>query len=169
MSYVRSLSNTNTWAAHTFQETLGRVNAFFFACQYNFCTSRQFKARWPSSFDFRLCWWDSVRVSEDEITKIISRCIEFGHHFYQNCPRLPGCFSSRSCKHLQQESSFSHCPRASQTAVIKPQLKKNGLGPNISKNYRPVSNLPYVSKLSERVVAEQLVSHLNQHDLLNKF
>ena len=30
-------------------------------------------------------------------------------------------------------------------------------------------NLPYVSKLLERVLAEQLVCHLNQHDLLDKF
>ena len=30
-------------------------------------------------------------------------------------------------------------------------------------------NLPYVSKLLERVLAEQLVCHVNQHDLLDKF
>ena len=52
-------------------------------------------------------------------------------------------------------------PNPLKTAVIKPLLKKNGLNPNLCKNYRPVSNLPYVSKLLACVV--------NQHDLLDKF
>ncbi len=40
----------------------------------------------------------------------------------------------------------------------------------INKNYRPVSNLTFLSKLIERVVAIQLVDHiLNNNNLMDKF
>ena len=60
-------------------------------------------------------------------------------------------------------------PRLFKAAVIKPLLKKNGMDPNDCKSFRPVSNLSYVSKLLERVVSQQLVQHLNSHNLLDKF
>ena len=34
------------------------------------------------------------------------------------------------------------------------------------KNYRPVSNLSFTSKLVERIVSEQLVQYLNENDLM---
>ena len=36
-------------------------------------------------------------------------------------------------------------------------------------NFRPVSNLCYISKLLERVVAQQLLKHLEQNSYLDKF
>ena len=54
-------------------------------------------------------------------------------------------------------------------AVIKPLLKKEGLDPSDCKSFRPVSNLPYVSKLLERVVSQQLLLYLTTHDLIDKF
>ena len=60
-------------------------------------------------------------------------------------------------------------PSLFKIAVIKPLLKKPSLDPNVCKNFRPVSNLPYISKLAERVVADQLTSHLEHHNLLDKF
>ena len=50
-------------------------------------------------------------------------------------------------------------------AVVRPLLKKASLDPNILKNYRPVSNLPYISKLLERVVAARLNALMIQHHL----
>ena len=41
------------------------------------------------------------------------------------------------------------------TAVVHPLLKKPGLDP-LFKNFRPISNLQFVSKLTERVVANQI-------------
>ena len=55
------------------------------------------------------------------------------------------------------------------TAIIKLLLKKPNLDPNTMKNYRPVSNLPFISKLLDHVVTEQLVIHLNENHLLDKF
>ena len=43
-------------------------------------------------------------------------------------------------------------------------LKKYGLEP-IFKNYRPVSNLQFISKLTESAVAKQLQHHINMNNL----
>ena len=49
-------------------------------------------------------------------------------------------------------------------ALVLPTLKKCGL--DIAyKNFRPVSNLPYVSKLSERAAADQLIDHMTINGL----
>ena len=45
-------------------------------------------------------------------------------------------------------------------ARVKPLLKSPKLDPNELKNYRPVSNLSYISKLLERVVARRLNNHM---------
>ena len=46
-------------------------------------------------------------------------------------------------------------------------LNMKPLSSNMQKNYRPVSNLSFVSKLVEKVVAEQLKAHLTQNALAN--
>ena len=37
---------------------------------------------------------------------------------------------------------------------------------SLSKNFRPVSNLPFISKILEKVVLTQLQKHLSENDLL---
>ena len=51
-------------------------------------------------------------------------------------------------------------------ALITPLIKKPSLDPNILKKYRPVSNLPFLSKVLERVVLARLSDFLstNQHE-----
>ena len=49
-------------------------------------------------------------------------------------------------------------------ALLKPLLKKCGLDIAFH-NFRPVSNLPYVSKLSEKAAANQLIDHMTTNDL----
>ena len=51
-------------------------------------------------------------------------------------------------------------------AYIKPLLKKAGLDPNNLKNYRPVSNLSFLSKLIERLVLKRLNAHMLENDLV---
>ena len=53
-------------------------------------------------------------------------------------------------------------------AVVLPLLKKPGLD-LLYKNYRPVSNLHYVSKLTEKMVFEQIHSHMMTHSLYPEF
>ena len=55
-------------------------------------------------------------------------------------------------------------PSTYKTALVKPLLKKPGLEP-IHKNYRPVSNLQFVSKLLEQSVIDQLEKHAERNDL----
>ena len=48
-------------------------------------------------------------------------------------------------------------------AVVKPLLKKPGLE-CIFKNYRPVSNLPAISKLIEKVAIKQIQDHSDENN-----
>lgn len=50
-------------------------------------------------------------------------------------------------------------------ARITPLIKKPKLDPEILSNYRPVSNLSFLSKVLERIVAAQLHRYLEQHEL----
>ena len=56
-------------------------------------------------------------------------------------------------------------PTDMKKAVIKPTLKEDGADPDCLKNYRPVSNLPAISKLLERVVLNQLNQYLAENNL----
>ena len=57
-------------------------------------------------------------------------------------------------------------PSELKQALVTPILKKQGLDANDLRNSRPVSNLPFVSKILERVVLLQLQSHLCANSLL---
>ena len=46
-------------------------------------------------------------------------------------------------------------PRSFRESLILPVLKKPNLDPNDLGNYRPIANLPFVSKVLERIVADQ--------------
>ena len=47
--------------------------------------------------------------------------------------------------------------------------KKVSLDPNCLKHYRPVSSLPFLSKVSERIALKQFLQHLQSHSLLELF
>ena len=51
------------------------------------------------------------------------------------------------------------------TSIINPLLKKCGLDVDDKKSYRPVSNLLFISKLTERVVLERLEGHMVANSL----
>jgi len=53
-----------------------------------------------------------------------------------------------------------------QAAYITPLPKKPVLDPSAGKSYRPISSLTVLSKVLERLVARQLVSHLSEWKLL---
>lgn len=55
---------------------------------------------------------------------------------------------------------------ALKTAIIKPLLKKKNLDASILNNYRPISNLPFIGKVIEKVVY-QITTHLNQNDIFD--
>ena len=54
-------------------------------------------------------------------------------------------------------------------AVVTPLLKKTGLDPENMMNYRPISNLSFVSKLLEKHMATQVRQHLEVNALFDVF
>ena len=58
-------------------------------------------------------------------------------------------------------------PQSFKSAVVRPLLKKSSLDQNVLKNFRPVSNLSFLSKVFEKIVLNQLFSYLNSHNLLS--
>lgn len=66
---------------------------------------------------------------------------------------------------VNMSMSSGEVPTSLKKAVITPLLKKPGLDRNVLKNYRPVSNLSFVSKVIERVVTKQLTTHMNRNNL----
>ena len=60
-------------------------------------------------------------------------------------------------------------PSSFKEAVVRPHLKKSSLDQNVLKNYRPVSNLPFLSKILEKVALSQINVHLSQNNLKEKF
>ena len=61
------------------------------------------------------------------------------------------------------------CPNFFKQAHVTPILKKSSLDKEILKNYRPVSNLNFISKILERVVAVQLQTHLDEAGLMTAY
>ena len=65
--------------------------------------------------------------------------------------------------------SCAEFPTELKKAFLTPLIKKIILDCEIFKNYRPVSNISFISKLVERVVCVQLVEHLKTNNLYDIF
>ncbi|XP_020632798.1 uncharacterized protein LOC110069618 [Orbicella faveolata] len=64
----------------------------------------------------------------------------------------------------------SQVPDRFEVAMLKPLLKKSGADHELFSNFRPVSNLYFLSKATEKAVAAQLMDHLNDNKgLLEEF
>ena len=57
-------------------------------------------------------------------------------------------------------------PQCFKHALVKPLLKKASLDPTCLKHYRPVPNLPFLSKVLERIDLKQFLQHLESHSHL---
>lgn len=111
------------------------------------------------------------QVSQEDISNIIKKCPS------KSCALDPIPTS------LLKDSKVSNAVVPSITAIINssitsgtvpkdlkvshviPLIKKPGLDREIFKNYRPVSNLAFLHKILEKVVASQLTAHLAAHGL----
>ena len=58
-------------------------------------------------------------------------------------------------------------PLSFKEAHVTPLLKKSNLPVNKLKNYRPVSNLSFISKIIEKVVSNRLQAHILQIEQSN--
>lgn len=52
-------------------------------------------------------------------------------------------------------------PSEFKLATVQPQLKKTSLDSKLLANFRPISNLPFLSKILEKTVLNQLQSYLS--------
>ncbi|XP_072556731.1 uncharacterized protein [Paramormyrops kingsleyae] len=70
---------------------------------------------------------------------------------------------------INSSLSSGSVPQSLKLAAITPILKKPTLDPDNCANFRPISNLPFLSKILERVVAAQLQTHLTFNSLYEPF
>ena len=57
-------------------------------------------------------------------------------------------------------------PTPCKSSIIFPLIKKQGLDPEILKNYRPVANLSFII---EKAIATQIHDHLINNDIVDNF
>ena len=69
------------------------------------------------------------------------------------------------CNIISYSLNSGTVPSIFKQAIITPILKKPSLDPDSLLNYRPISQLPLVSKILERVVSRQLISYLTANNL----
>ena len=60
-------------------------------------------------------------------------------------------------------------PYSMKLTHVTPIINNSSLDKSDLLNYRPISNLSYISKTLERVVCSQLLNYLDKHKLLNIF
>ena len=114
-------------------------------------------------------WGAFQSVSEDEVKKILTQST------IKTCELdpLPASFLTHCLDDLLphltsiiNDSLHSGLfPSVFKSAIVKPLLKKTALNPEILKNYRPVSNLSFLSKILEKVFLRQQSNHLLTNNL----
>ena len=85
---------------------------------------------------------------------------------FKKCSDILVSFLTRMVNHCLTNGIM---PDALKIARITPILKKSGADCEQLKNFRPVSNLKFISKLMEKCVAVQLNQYLNDNCLLEEF
>ena len=64
---------------------------------------------------------------------------------------------------MQLVAMQGNIPTFQQHVIVFPRVEKAGADPADVKNYRPVSNHAFMSKIVERLVCRQLISFLNRY------
>ena len=60
-------------------------------------------------------------------------------------------------------------PKTFKHGLLKPLLTKPSLDSEMLKNYRPITNIPFLSKILKKVVAKQLTNHMSKYGLHDCF
>jgi len=123
----------------------------------------------PANHNTRSLLCDFKPASEAEISKLIRKCAP------KSCDLDPiPTWLLKLClnellpgiTHIVNLSlSTSTVAPDMKLALVTPLIKKALLDPEILKNFRPVSNLSFISKLIERVVAKRFSDHLASNGL----
>uniref|UniRef100_A0A8C1PJZ8 Reverse transcriptase domain-containing protein n=1 Tax=Cyprinus carpio TaxID=7962 RepID=A0A8C1PJZ8_CYPCA len=70
---------------------------------------------------------------------------------------------------INSSLSLGYVPKTFKLAVIKPLIKRPQHDPKEQVNYRPISNLPFLSKILEKEVYSQLYSFLEKNGICEDF
>ena len=62
-----------------------------------------------------------------------------------------------------------YVPQSFKVAVIKPLFKTLTLDSEVLANYRPMSNISFMSRVLKKIVAAQLCDHLHRKNLFEEF
>ena len=66
---------------------------------------------------------------------------------------------------VRQSFSNGIFPTLLKTSLVRPKLKKPDLKPDLLANYRPIANIPFLSKVLEKSAAIQVHNYLNDSGL----
>ena len=111
-----------------------------------------------------------IPATADEISKLISSSNNSSCDLdpipttiLKKCPSLIPTITSI----VNLSLSYGLFPDNFKLCTVHPLLKKPSLDKEILSNYRPISHLSFLSKLTERVVKYRLLDHLSTNSLLN--
>jgi len=116
---------------------------------------------------------DFQEISADDLYKI---CQPLANKSCELDP-IPSCIL-RTClksllpiitKIVNLSLSSAIVPLGLKKAIVRPILKKQNMSPEEFSSFRPVSNLKFISKVIERVVAFQLLEHIDNNSLSEIF
>ena len=108
-----------------------------------------------------------VKNARAKRAKILFFIVKYANLWGFCCRRRRGCLSSLITRMVNASLSTGHFPDKWKEAVVSPLLKK-GAKDSGHKNLRPVSNLQFVSKITERAVFKQIYAHVTESGLFPK-
>ena len=118
------------------------------------------------------CLTDFGPLTEDEVRKLIKQsatkscCLDpIPTELVKECLDVLLPLITRI---INQSFSSAYVPKFFKIAAVTPILKKANLIAEILKNFRPISNLPYLSKILEKAAAIQLIDHKDNNKLREK-
>ena len=85
---------------------------------------------------------------------------------YQMIKRLPRKFKENICQIYSDAIRLGHFPSIWKSALVK-MLPKPQKDSKMAKNFRPISLLPCVGKVLERILAQRISAHLETENLLS--
>ena len=107
----------------------------------------------------------SLTFSVKKYNSYVTAFKELWSHLLQMLMLISNVLSYVSSPQHLLTSSLSTLPINFKEAIVEPILKKESLDHEVYKNFRPISNLSFISKVTEKVVASRLNNHLDEADL----
>ena len=125
----------------------------------------------PMTYDvFKGTFFDMFsNVTIDEVTKVITSSSSksctldpIPTPLFKECLDIVMPFVTSIVNASLSTGSFTSCFKQ---AIVRPSLKNINLDVNVFSNYRPVSNLPFLSKVLEKIAIRQLLKHIENNGL----